>query len=69
MKDKKLAIILAVFFGIFAWIYTWKVDAWKFWLGLGLAIVLCWTLIVPFGIWMWVLIDMIRRPSIFYKRL
>ena len=35
-KDKTAAILLAVFLGFWAWLYTYKRDAWKFWLCLGL---------------------------------
>ena len=37
-RSKAVAILLAVFFGFFTWIYTWKNDAWKFWVSLGVTI-------------------------------
>ncbi len=33
MRNKTTAVILAVIFGWFAWLYTYKEDSWKFWLG------------------------------------
>ena len=33
-KDKVVAVILAIFLAPFNWLYTYKRDAWKFWIGL-----------------------------------
>ena len=30
-KDKTVAVLLAVFLGLWTWVYTCKKDAWKFW--------------------------------------
>ena len=62
-KDRGTAIILAIFFGVFAWIYTWKFDKSKFWGGLIAGVFLGWTIIVPIGLWLWVLIDMCTKPK------
>ena len=35
-KSKTTAVLLAVFLGGWTWLYTFKKDAWKFWVGLGL---------------------------------
>ncbi len=64
-KDKTVAILLAVFLGFFTWIYTYKKDAWKFWLNLALTI-------ITFGLWnpiawVWAMVDSILKPSEFYK--
>ena len=37
-KSKTMAILLALLLGLFTWLYTYKQDARKFWLGLGLTI-------------------------------
>ena len=37
-KSKTTAIWLAILFGIFSWLYTYKYNAWKFWTCLGLTI-------------------------------
>lgn len=56
-KSKTTAIILAVFFSYFSWLYTYRYDAWKFWLGLGTNILLFWTIVVPIGVWIWAITD------------
>ena len=33
-KNKTISILLAVFLTYWTWLYTYKRDAWKFWLGL-----------------------------------
>jgi hypothetical protein len=35
-RKKSTAILLAVFFSFWAWLYTYKQDAWKFWVCLGI---------------------------------
>ena len=63
-KSKTTAILLAVFLAFWMWIYTYKVDAWKFWLNLGLTVVTLgiWSLVA----WPWSIIDAARvqRPLI-----
>jgi uncharacterized membrane protein YqaE (UPF0057 family) len=63
-KDKSVAVILAVFFGAFAWLYTYKLDAWKFWLNITLCLVTfgVWGL----GAWLWAVIDVASKPSSYY---
>lgn len=65
-KSKTTAVVLAVLFGPFAWIYTYKKDAWKFWLNLVLTIVTIgiWGLVA----WVWAIIDLAVRPSHWYER-
>lgn len=36
-KSKVVSILLAVFLTFFTWIYTYKKDGWKFWIGLVLS--------------------------------
>lgn len=36
-KSKVASILLAVFLSFWTWIYTYKKDGWKFWVGLALA--------------------------------
>ena len=73
-KDKAVAILLAVFLSFFTWLYTYRRDAWKFWLGLGLNLTIfnpVWTwiiLFVPnFGIWIWAIVDAAVKPREFYE--
>jgi hypothetical protein len=64
-KSKTTAVVLAVLFGLFAWIYTYKRDAWKFWLNLALAILTIgiWGLVA----WVWAIIDIAVRPTQWYE--
>lgn len=64
-KSKTVAVVLAVFFSMFSWLYTYKHDAWKFWLNLALTIVTLgmWTIVAYF----WVIIDQASKPPTYYK--
>ena len=64
-KKKSVAVILAVFFGIFSWTYTYKYDAWKFWLNLTLVL-------ITLGFWgivafIWVIVDQAIKPQEAYS--
>ena len=63
-KDKTVALLLAIFLAFWTWVYTYQVDAWKFWLNLVLSVVTCgiWWL----GAWIWAIIDVAVRPQGFY---
>jgi hypothetical protein len=37
-KSRKAAVLLAVFLSFWSFLYTYRTTAWKFWLGLGLAV-------------------------------
>jgi hypothetical protein len=65
-RQKATAVVLAVLFGLFGWLYTYKRDAWKFWLNLALTVVTIgiWGLIA----WVWAIIDMAVRPSHWYEQ-
>ena len=64
-KSKKVAVVLAIFFGLFSWFYTWKYDAWKFWLNLVLTLI---TLgIWGIGAWIWAIIDAARKDTHLFK--
>ena len=65
-KRKSVAVWLAILFGGFAWIYTYRVDGWKFWTNLMLSFVTLglWGLVVA---WPWAIIEAAIRPSEFYK--
>jgi hypothetical protein len=62
-KRKSTAIILAVFFSCFAWIYTWKFDRDKFWGGFLANVLLWWTIIVPIIVWIWAIVDMASKKD------
>jgi len=63
-KDKTSAVLLAVFLGFWTWCYTYRRDAWKFWLNLGLTVITLgyWGIVA----WIWAIIDAARRPREFY---
>lgn len=56
-KSKTVCVLLAVFLSFWTWLYTYKYDAWKFWLGLALSVFLFWTFIVPVAITIWAIVD------------
>jgi TM2 domain-containing membrane protein YozV len=67
-KDKTVAVLLAVFLSFWTWLYTYKKDAWKFWLGLGLNLVGWAVLFIPnFAIWIWAIVDVAVKPKEFYE--
>jgi hypothetical protein len=37
-KSRTAAVLLAVFFSFWSFLYTYRTSAWKFWLGLGLTV-------------------------------
>jgi hypothetical protein len=39
-KSKTASILMAVFLGFWTWLYTYKKDHWKFWVSLGVSLVL-----------------------------
>jgi len=77
-KDKTVSILLAVFLGFWTWLYTYKKDAWKFWVGLSLAIIIIvlaiatfgisafFTWIIGLGIWIWSIVDVCIKKSNWY---
>jgi hypothetical protein len=72
-KDKTVAILLAIFLGAWTWVYTYKKDAWKFWLTLGLNLTLLnplWTWVLLFlpniGLHIWAIVDVAAKPQQYY---
>ena len=72
-KDKSVAVLLAIFLGLWTWVYTYRRDAWKFWLNLMLNLTLfnpLWTWIFLFipniGLYLWTIIDVAAKPQYFY---
>lgn len=66
-KHKSTAMILAFFFGGCTWLYTYREDAWKFWVSIVLNILLWWTLVVPIGVIIWSLADTGGKSDDWYK--
>jgi magnesium-transporting ATPase (P-type) len=63
IKDKSLAIFLAITSGPLAWIYTYKEDNVKFWIVFISIILLFWTIIVPIAAYVYVIVDMCIKKS------
>jgi hypothetical protein len=63
-KKKVLAVVLAIAFGFFAWLYTYEKDSTKFWLNFSLSLVTFggWSGIA----WLWSVIDIAARPDTYY---
>jgi len=78
-KTKMSAILIAIFLGIFAWLYTIKKSASKFIVGFFVPfgifsiylitdlIFFMWLFfLASFAMWLWALIDMAIKPETFY---
>jgi hypothetical protein len=73
-KDKSAAVLLAVFLPPWNWLYTYKRDAAKFWIGLSLmflgallALVFIGFFVI-FGVWLWAVIDAASKPEAYYRQ-
>lgn len=64
-KKKRTAVLLAVFLGMFAWLYTYKLDSTKFWVNLLACLVTLglWGFIA----WIWAIVDAVRRKESWYQ--
>ncbi len=64
-KDKGISILLAIFLGLFTWVYTYEVDSGKFWGNLIASILTVgiWWVVA----WLWALILAIQRDESFYS--
>jgi len=63
-KSKTTAVVLAVLFAFWTWLYTYEKEAWKFWLNFILTI-------ITFGVWgliswIWAIIDTASKPESYY---
>ena len=76
-RSNGVAIGLALFFGYWTWLYTYKKDAWKFWLGIsitGIGVAMYYfdnpsaylALSALSPIWVWSLIESIIKPIKWY---
>jgi hypothetical protein len=65
-KSKTTALLLAIFLGFWTWCYTYKRDAWKFWLNLILTVLT----LGFYGLvaWIWAIIDVAVKPDTFYSK-
>ena len=64
-KSKTTAVLLAVFLSYWTWLYTYKKNAWKFWLNLGLVILSAgfWGIVA----WIWAIIDNATKPAEWFE--
>ena len=73
-KDKTVAVLLAVFLAPWNWLYTYKRDAAKFWIGLSVVIIgfILTVVIIGFfmivGVWLWAVIDAATKPDPYYRQ-
>ena len=66
-RSKTTGVLLAIFFSAFTWLYTYKDDYWKFWIGVIAAFSLAITLVVPLFVWLWAVIDRSCTPKEQYE--
>lgn len=57
VKTKGTMVVLSIFFGNWAWLYTYRYDAWKFWLTFVLNLFLFWTIAIPVLTWIWAIVS------------
>jgi len=75
-RTKTTAVLLAVFLSFWTWLYTFKADSAKFWIGLGVGVgafllspfLLGIPLLAPLGIWIWAIVDAASKPELWYQR-
>lgn len=63
-KEKSTAVIIAVVLGFWTWLYTYRIDKFKFWLSVILTLMtigLFW-----FIAWVWAIIETVNRPKVFF---
>ena len=78
-KSKTTSVLLAVFLSYWTWLYTYKRDGWKFWLGLGLSLTNGLLVAATLGLWLivgwlpwlgilvWAIVDVASKPSEWYQ--
>jgi len=77
-KSKTAAILFAIFFSYWTWLYTYREDGAKFWIALAASIVNVlllfltlglWIFVfffVAFGLWIWPVIDTVSKSDDWY---
>lgn len=74
-KSKGVAILLAIFLGIWTWLYTYKKDLVKFWVSLGVILITLislsietsgWSFLIGIPFAIWAIVDVAKRPETFY---
>jgi len=66
-KSKAIAILLAIFLSYWTWLYTYRKDYVKFWLGLILSVIGIFLLLLPnLIVWVWSMVDTAIKPQSWY---
>ena len=69
VKSKTTAMIIAVLFSQWTWVYTYREDAWKFWVGLVSSLFGWVFLFIPnIVVWIWAMIDVGSKPKEWYDQ-
>jgi hypothetical protein len=80
-KSRTNSLLLAIFITPFTWLYTYKKDWWKFWVGLAISLLipmselllvfhivdLSFVIIFIPAIWIWAVIDVSQKNEQWYK--
>lgn len=65
-KQPLTLVLLAIFFGVFAWLYIYDERKTQFLVGIITSVLLCWTIIAPVGMYVWSLCDCILYSDNLY---
>ncbi|MCJ7575148.1 MAG: zinc ribbon domain-containing protein [Dehalococcoidia bacterium] len=81
-KSKTTSVLLAVFLSFWTWLYTYRKDAWKFWVSLvlaiftgilavvtsGVSLVFSWIFnLGVLGVWIWAIVDTAVKKDEWYR--
>ena len=63
--SKTTAVVLAVLFGTWTWLYTYERDKTKFWVNIALTVVTftIWSVVA----WIWAIIDTTSKSDEYYR--
>ncbi len=68
-KSKTIAVILAVIFGQWTWLYTYKKDADKFWVGMLFCFIGLFLAFIPnIIVWIVSIVDAVSKDSGWYNK-
>jgi hypothetical protein len=73
-KSRTTAIVLAVFLSCWTWVYTYRADKNKFWLGIVASVVLTFLnaafpgfVVISIGLWIWCIVDVVQKDENWYR--
>ena len=68
IRKRSTAVWLAVLLSYWTWAYTYRDDAWKFWLGFALCITGLFMLLIPnLIVWIWSIVDVCKKDDAWYE--